>query len=578
MSPRTLILLVLLLAGLGGVAWWQTHREATAPVVGEQALLPGLDRGRIRSVRIDQFTYSLQLELRLEPSGRWRMVDPLDYPADETVVGWLLDCLTQNKATAVPSPDAKGLGLAPPRAVVEVREEIEGREHVRRLEMGQADVDGQHLFVRVDGRIVRTLANLDSVLDRPRDLWRAREIFAFDPRAVVEFRRHGKIGKSDGSELEDLELACLLGPAGWSAVLPFEGTLDPTIVANWLALLASLHAKAFVDDASGRPDLVGLDRTALSFEVVENADRRTTLSFQRDRMSSAWFVMRSDVPYVWKVDREAVAELLVPTRAFVDRQFVRVPKSDVDQVHCVFGGVELWLERSQGRWIVWNGPESERVHSSPADGQAAEALVGKLTYTNFVQRVEGLEFGADDPTAGIWLRAQGAPFGGRIGRETRTPEGGQGFLFRRDGESLVFLADPAWIELARTTRASLESREVLRLRELDLVRASITGLGSVRKYVRSSKGRWSPDGVDQEAKEFALLVDRLIAVRAERWLGPDEGSAPTDVLAVDFTDGFGNVAAYRLGRIGERAVCDFLGRRAEIDPALHADVARLLAP
>jgi hypothetical protein len=578
MNPRTLILLVLLLAGLGGLAWWQAGREAAAPVVGEEALLAGVERGRIRSVRIDQFAYSLQLELRVDDSGRWRIVDPIDFPADEAVVDWLLDGLTRNTAVAVVDPDAKGLGFEPPRAIVEVREEVEGRERVRRIELGSIDIDGQHLFVRVDGRIVRTLGNLDSVLDRPRDLWRDRRIVAFDPRAVVEFSRRGKIGKADGSELLDLDIAGVLGGAGWSATRPFEGTLDPTVVLNWLGTLTSLPAKSFADEAVGRPDVVGLDESGLAFEVVENDGRRTTLTFQHDRVTTTWFVMRSDVPYVWRIEGEAMTDLTLPTRDFVDRQFVRVPKPDVDRVHLVFAGEELWLERFEGRWIVWNGPESERARSSPADAQAADELVGKLTHALFVQRVESLEFAADDPTAGIWLSAKGAPFGGRIGREVRTPEGGEGFLFRRDGESLVFLADPSWIELARMPRAKLESREVLKLRELDLVRASVVGRGVARRYVRSPKGRWSPDGVDQEAKAFGLLVDRLIAVRAERWLGSGEGGELTDPIAIDFTDGFGNVAAYRIGRAGERWVCDFAGRRAEIDAALHADVASLLAP
>ncbi|MCC6406226.1 MAG: DUF4340 domain-containing protein [Planctomycetes bacterium] len=578
MNPRTLILLVLLLAGLGGLAWWQSRREAVAPPVGEFALLEGFDRGRVKSLRVDQFTYSLQMELRVDADGVWRMVDPIDFPADDAVVGWLLDALSQNKATAVVDPDPKGLGFQPPRAVVEVREDVGGRERVHRIELGQPDLDGQHLFVRVDGRIVRTLGNLDNVLDRPRDLWRAKEILAFDPRGVVEFSRRGKLGNPDGSEAHDLELNAVLGASGWSAVKPFEGTLDPTRVLDWLQLLRDVRVKAFVDEASGRPDVVGLDQVDLAFEIAELSGKRTVLSFHRDRKSTAWYAMRSDTPYVWKIDPIAIDELSLPTEAFVDRQFVRVPKGDIDQVHLVVGDAELWLERFEQRWIVWDGPESGRASSSPADPAAAELLIGKLATLNFVQHVTSLPFESDDARSGLWLRAGGAPFGGRIGRETRTPEGGEGHLFRRDGESLVFLLDPGAMALARTTRAELESRQVLRLRELDLVLASVAGAGQLRKYVRSPKGRWSPDGVDQEAKEFALLVDRLIGLRAERWLGESDGGALVEPIAVTFTDGFGNVTPFTLGRLGERSVAEFAGRRAEVDAGLHAEVAKLLAP
>lgn len=578
MNTRTLTLLALLLVALGGLAWWQTRREAVAPAAGEVALLAGFDPSRVRSVRIDQFVYSLQMELVRDERGRWQIVDPIDFPADEAVVGWLLDALLQNRATAVVDPDLEGLGLQPPHAVVLVREEVDGRERVHRVELGEPDLDGLHQFVRVDGRVLRTLANLENVLDRPRDLWRGKGIVDFDVRSVVEFQRRGKVGANDGTALHDLELQAVLEASGWRALAPFEGALDPTVVLAWLQLLRDLPVSGYADEAIGRPDVVGLDRPELGFEWLESDGRRAELALRLDRATLAWYAKRSDSPYVWRVDPVAIHQLSTPTETFVDRQFVRVPKAEVEAVHLVLGEHELWIERFERRWIVWNGPESERVRSAPADEPAVDLLIGQLVNTLFVQHVTSLDFEADDPRAGVWLRSAGAWLGGRFGRETRTPEGGEGFLFRRDGESLVFLADPSLAELARTRRESLESKQVLRLRELDLVLASLSGAGTARKYVRSPKGRWSPEGVDQEARDFALLVDRLIGLAAVRWVGADEGGDLADRLTVGFTDAFGNVSQFTLGLAGERVLAEFAGRRAEVDPALHRDVRQLLAP
>lgn len=578
MNPRTLFLFACLLAGLGAFAWWQTNREAATPAVGERALLEGFDRSRVTSLRVDQFVYSLQLELARTEAGRWQLVDPIEFPADEAVVGWLLDALAQNVATEVVDPIPKGLGFEPPHAVLLVRESIDGRPRERRIELGLADVDGMHQFLRVDGRIVRALGNLENILDRPRDAWRSKHVLDVDPRALVAFGRRGKVADSTGAESFDLELDAVLDSGGWTALRPFEAALDPSYVLAWLQMFADLRAKAYIDEAVGRPEVVGLDAPDLEFDFTDTAGRKFELHLRRDRLSAAWFAKLSDRPYVWRVDGAAGDALLIPTEEFIDRQFTRVPKGEIAQVRLVFGGNELWIERFEGRWIVWNGAETERVHSAPADAAAVETLIGKLATTPFVQRVKHTGFETDDPNSGIWLGPKGGLLGGRLGRTVDTPEGGHGALFQRDGESLVFLLDPAIVELASTPRHALESRQVLRLRELDLVRASITGAGMQRKYVRTPQGRWQPDGVEQEAKEFALLVDRLIGLRAERWVANDTGGELTEPLVVSFTDAFGNPSEFTLALGGDRAFADFAGKRAEVDAALHADVRRLLRP
>jgi hypothetical protein len=578
MNPRTLIALLVLLVGLGGFAWWQTSREAAAPALGESALLAGFDRARVRSFRLDHLTYSLQMEVRRGDDDRWRIVDPLDYPAEQGLVEALLAALADGRSSTVVDPDPKGLGLEPPHAVLEVSEQIGGSTRVHRLELGAPDVDGAHVFGRVDGKVVRMLGSVDNVIDRPRDGWRARSVFEFDPRAVVEWSRKGKLGGPTGEEVRDLELAALLGPTGWSALRPFEGALDPSRVLDWLRLLRETKARGFVDEASGRPEVVGLDQVDFEFEIATNDGARTALSLHRDRSSTAWYAKRSDAPWVWRLDPVTVDELAVPTEQFVDRQLVRVPATDVDQLHVVLDGAELWLERFESRWIVWSGAESGRSRSAPADTSAAELLIGKLVNTLFVQHVTDQPFASDDARAGIWFRVGGAPLGGRFGREVTTSAGGHGRLFQRDGESLVFLLDPSFMALLPADPTSLESRQVLRLRELDLVLASVTGLGSSHHYVRSTKGRWSPEGVDQEARQFAALVDPLIGLRAERWVARDDGGSLGEPIVVEFKDAFGNVASVTFGRAGDRVLVDFAGRRAQVDAALYGELAKLCAP
>ncbi len=578
MNPRTSIVLVILCIALGLGVWWQLHREQVEPPIGPRPLIEGLDRTRVHSFRLDQLVYSLQLEIKQDDAGRWQIVDPLTFPADETKVGWLLDVVSQNTAVAAVGVDPKKVGLDQPRAVLEVREEIAGKTVAHKLEIGLDDVDGQHVYVRTEGRILRTLVNLYAVLDRPRDEWRSNRVIEFDPHAIVEIHRTGLVSGGPDAQPIDLALDAMLGPTGWAANKPFEGALDPTYVLQLLGSVAGLKAKSFVDEATGHPETYGLDHPALRFEVIDSRGGREVASFVKDPTVAQWIVGVESEPYVWRIDDAALMPLLTPTDVFLDRQFERMPKNEINAIRVAAEGKSLVIERAKVGWTVAELVDHVARERVPADDAKVDDLLGAIGRIAFVQRVTDATLDQTTVTAEIGLRLKNSEIIGRFGAEHKTPEGGHGFLFQRDGESLVFLVDPSVRALATQSVDGLRSRQVLKLRELDLRQAGIKRGDRERHFIRSDRGRWSPDGVDQEAKQFAEVVDRLISVRAKNWLASSDDGALTDSIAVTFKDAFGNLTRYSLGRLDARVVCEFDGRRAEVEADLLDLLAKLLAP
>jgi hypothetical protein len=119
---------------------------------------------------------------------------------------------------------------------------------------------------------------------------------------------------------------------------------------------------------------------------------------------------------------------------------------------------------------------------------------------------------------------------------------------------------------------------IVRLEETGLVSARIAGAGNERTWERNQRGRWSLRGLDQEARDFAMQVDRLTTPRAARWLDTPFPSSLADEVWVELLSSNGSLTRYRLGTLEGREVCELGELRAEVDGGLRRDLIQLLGP
>ena len=166
MHGRTAIVLFLVVAVLGFGVYWQLEREQAATLPVDRPFVPDVDAGRVDRLRIDNLERGIQLTLQRDERGAWKIVDPVSYPASSGAIRQIVELVATQRAFPVRDPDLEALSLAPPRAVLEIEQEVAGQRVRNRLEFGAVDLDGQHGFVNVDGTVVRTLRSLDSILDR----------------------------------------------------------------------------------------------------------------------------------------------------------------------------------------------------------------------------------------------------------------------------------------------------------------------------------------------------------------------------------------------------------------------------
>ena len=299
-------------------------------------------------MRVDNLERSVQLLVEREPEQGWMIVDPLRAPAEAGLIELLLEALTTQTAYPVEDAEPRDLALDPPRAVLEFDEQVGAERLSRRLELGLVDLDGQHAFVRADGRLVRTLRTFESILDRSADDWRTRSIVrGLQAMEVVEVRRRGSLALAAGAAEVPLDLA-LVQDDGWYATEPWRALLDPGAVGLLVQSACALRATDFVDDSPVDLGVYGLAEPALELELLEASGRRELLRFA-PKDGDEWYAAASSDPRVYAIAREALLGLAFPADQMVERDFARLVRERVARVALGSEGRELVLEQVAGR-------------------------------------------------------------------------------------------------------------------------------------------------------------------------------------------------------------------------------------
>jgi hypothetical protein len=565
MNPRrTSVFLLALVLGLAAAVWWQRRREDAGAFELDRPLFPGLAGAELETIRLDHLERGLELTLRRDEAAGWKLVDPLEYPAEMARVRALIDVLVTNRAVDVGERDLEPIGLAPPRAVLEIT--TRGAARPQRLELGKLDLDGQHVFVRVDGRLLRTLRNLDTALERELWQWRRAAILELAAESVVAFTRTGTL-VLEGEPLP-LALAAERDVAGWRASEPFQVLLDPLPLTTWLHTVSGLRARRFVD-MEGDPAVYRPGAPTMTLELVDLRGARTTLEFRKVE-GGGWLCERVGEAQVFEVEEQSVLQLALPAEAFVDLAFTRLVRDAVERVRLVAPAGELMLEREGTLWRVT--PAGEPGAARKADPGAVADLLGALERARFQGFLPDSE-AVEAATHAVWLEGQDLFFGAALWQ----PRTGDVVLARRDDENLWLRADATLLRLAETPLEELWDRQLVVLPELAVARIELAHAGKQRVFVRDAKnGRWSPQGQDAEALELLPVVERLLSVRAERFLPSAAKRTPSDAVEVTVVPSGGDPVHYAIGLDAGQELFVDESTQAHVVPGLHEQLVALV--
>jgi hypothetical protein len=283
MKPRTLLILLAVVLGLGAFIWfYERELPSSEERVELQKKILKLEKDDVTAVTVESSKGRVRLErvpapevakpdkagddkageaeTPAVPSVEWRMLEPVATRADTFAVDRLLDAVIALERTrTLEDVNAKDVGLDKPRATVRLKT-ADGEEV---LQFGAAVPTGGSLIAGLEGEkggYVVSDAILSEVERAPGD-WRDRQMFRGEQGAIQRITLSGAAGGP---------VVLVKRAAGFWMERPLSDRADRDLVEGLLSDLSGLTAERFSDIPDGSQPLpeMGLQPPR---EVVEVA-------------------------------------------------------------------------------------------------------------------------------------------------------------------------------------------------------------------------------------------------------------------------------------------------------------------
>src|SRR6266545_552525 len=194
MRPRTLLILLVLVLGLGTFIWFYerklpsseertTEAKKVVPVKKDEVRKVALETpaGKVVFERVvqpkkDEKDRKDDEEAPAEPASEWKITAPMQARADAFAVDGLLDSLTGlEKTRTLDNADRKDVGLDKPRATVR----LETEDGAKILQIGAEVPPGGSLIagLRSEEKVYVVSDTIWSQINREPGSWRDRQLF-----------------------------------------------------------------------------------------------------------------------------------------------------------------------------------------------------------------------------------------------------------------------------------------------------------------------------------------------------------------------------------------------------------------
>lgn len=297
MKGRNLaILAAVVIAVLAYIMLFERHRPSSDEATkAAEKVLRDFDRDEVAGIVIDRAGSRVRLEKLGE---KWRLREPLDFPADDSLVSSTLGSvanLTADRRLAAEEVDPAEYGLEEPMAELTLRM-ADGGERV--IAVGDELPLGSTRALRVDdgAEIVIASGWFVSDLEREVDDWRSRDVIDFLEDDVASIDIESGADSIRAVRLEDR----------WQLLRPLEDMADDDHLGSLISDLSSMRIEEFFDDDSD-PGELGLDLPEYEITIIRTdggEPLRLDLGLTREADSGTEVACRrGDGYYFWASER-----------------------------------------------------------------------------------------------------------------------------------------------------------------------------------------------------------------------------------------------------------------------------------
>ena len=512
---RTILVLLILAAGLGGFFYYDTYSLAPRREKAESA------KGRIWTVEpkdVERVTVARKgetIRLQRTADGSWEMLEPIktrgDRGAVDDMVTGLATARMDREIDANPAKPAD-FGLDPPEA--EVKLEVKGRAEPLVLRVGSKNPTGVWVYAREGGKpaVITLSESIARDATRPLADLRDRTVLAFDRRTVSGLDLDVN-GDQIGVVADE--------PGKWRIVKPRPLRADTDLISEFLDKLEGAKAVEFVDVAPKSLQPYGLDKPSkVTVWVGKDKDRaaRTLLVGRPVPEKKGVYVKREGEPGVI-LTAEAVWTVFPKTvGAIRDKTVVSYASDKLAKIEITHGRETLGLEKEGTGWKI-TAPEAMRADSGAVtqilwkirDLQALGFLSeGAAEVPRFLSKPEVIvrlwETGAKEPKT-LLLQSSNERRGGQPAA-----------LAAVQGEGpVVLVAGKALTELTPSV-AQLRDRTVFPTFDLgDVKRARVSGGDKPLIVEKSGETDWKQVEPARGATKDGRVANVLLALKSLKW-------------------------------------------------------------
>jgi len=512
---RTILVLLILAAGLGGFFYYDTYSLAPRREKAESA------KGRIWTVEpkdVERVTVARKgetIRLQRTADGSWEMLEPIktrgDRGAVDDMVTGLATARMDREIDANPAKPAD-FGLDPPEA--EVKLEVKGRAEPLVLRVGSKNPTGVWVYAREGGKpaVITLSESIARDATRPLADFRDRTVIAFDRRNVSGIDLDVN-GDQIGVVADE--------PGKWRIVKPRPLRADTDLISEFLDKLEGAKAVEFVDDAPKSLQPYGLDKPSkVTVWVGKDKDRaaRTLLVGRPVPEKKGVYVKREGEPGVI-LTAEAVWTVFPKTvGAIRDKTVMSYASDKLAKIEITHGRETLGLEKEGTGWRI-TAPEALRADSGAVtqilwkirDLQALGFLSeGAAEVPRFLSKPEVIvrlwETGAKEPKT-LLLQSSNERRGGQPAA-----------LAAVQGEGpVVLVAGKALTELTPSV-AQLRDRTVFPTFDLgDVKRARVSGGDKPLIVEKSGETDWKQVEPARGATKDGRVANVLLALKSLKW-------------------------------------------------------------
>jgi hypothetical protein len=521
MKPRNMWLWAIIAAGLFAFIFLYERRARDADT-GAALVVPGVEPAAVSLVQVRP---AGQLEIRAKRAAdSWRLIEPLDYPAQAASIEHLLSELEQLTPATIISANEMNqrpraneeFGFESPQASLILQQE--GLRH--HLLIGARTAPGDQVFVQVVGReavYVVDAGLLEFVPRSPND-WRDT---AFVDFADLVFDRIVATNKGKTLELKRDS------PDKLWRILPLQDRADSTRIDAALLVLQSLRVQQFVSDSTTADlEAFGLQPAELAIAFHHGPELAMLLQFGKTATNDPGLVYarRDDQNTIVAVPTEWLSPWRGSQDFFRDRHLVG-PARAVDEIE-IRGTESFTLQRTtNNQWRVL-------PQNFPADPALVNGLLTDLRDLRVVQFVKDVVTEPDLPTYGlaapsmqVILRkavpgTNGPAYSPVASLDFGATQDGKVFA-RRPDETFVYAVALADFERIPASGWQARARRIWNFSVNDVARVTIHQGGRARALVRNGTNSWSfAPGSQGIINDFAVeeAVHRLGELAAFNWV------------------------------------------------------------